>query len=49
MAEPASIILLVIGIFSERVDVLLVAALFALVSNVDIRINIKKGGNKDDG
>lgn len=49
MAELVSILLVVIGIFSERVDVLLVAALFALVSNVDIRIDIKKGGDNHDG
>lgn len=49
MAEFVSILLVVIGIFSERVDVLLVAALFALVSNVDIRIDIKKGGDNHDG
>ncbi len=44
-----SLILVLVGIFSERVDVLFVAALFALISNVDISININKEDKHDDG
>ena len=36
-------------IFVVRVDVLFVAALFALISNVDISININKEDKHDDG
>ena len=43
------LILVLVGIFSERVDVLFVAALFALISNVDISININKEDKHDDG
>ena len=49
MAELASFILVIVGIFSERVDVLFVAALFALTSKVDIHINLKLDGDKHDG
>lgn len=49
MFKFISLILVLVGIFSERVDVLFVAALFALISNVDISININKEGKHDDG
>ena len=49
MFKFISLILVLVGIFSERVDVLFVAALFALISNVDISININKGDKHDDG
>ena len=47
MFKFISLILVLVGIFSERVDVLFVAALFALISNVDISININKDGDND--
>ena len=47
MFEFISLILVLVGLFSERVDVLFVAALFALISNVDISININKDGDND--
>lgn len=49
MFKFISSILVLVGIFSERVDVLFVAALFALISNVDISININKEDKHDDG
>lgn len=49
MFKFISLILGLVGIFSERVDVLFVAALFALISNVDISININKEDKHDDG
>jgi len=45
--EFISLILVLVGLFSERVDVLFVAALFAFISNVDIHININKDGDND--
>ena len=45
MCSLISVVLVLIGVVSERVDVLFVAALFAFISNVDIHINI----NNDDG
>ena len=47
MFEFISLILVLVGLFSERVDVFFVAALFALISNVDISININKDGDND--
>ena len=49
MFKFISLILVLVGIFSERVDVLFVAALFALISNEDISININKEDKHDDG
>ena len=49
MFKFISLILVLVGIVSERVDVLFVAALFALISNVDISININKEDKHDDG
>lgn len=49
MFEFISLILVLVGLFSERVDVLFVAALFALISNADISININKEDKHDDG
>lgn len=49
MFELISIILVLVGVFSERVDVLFVAALFAFISNVDIHININKDGDNNVG
>lgn len=49
MFKFISLILVLVGIFPERVDVLFVAALFALISNVDISININKEDKHDDG
>ena len=49
MFKFISLILVLVGIFSERVDVFFVAALFALISNVDISININKEDKHDDG
>ena len=49
MFEFISLILVLVGLFSERVDVLFVAALFAFISNVDISININKEDKHDDG
>ena len=48
MFEFISLILVLAGLFSERVDMLFVA-LFALISNVDISININKEDKHDDG
>jgi len=44
MCSLISVVLVLIGVYSERVDVLFVAALFAFISNVDIHININKDG-----
>lgn len=41
MCSLISVVLVLIGVYSERVDVLFVAALFAFISNVDIHINIR--------
>ena len=49
MFEFISLILVLVGLFSERVDVFFVSALFALISNVDISININKEDKQDDG
>ena len=49
MFEFISLILVLVGLFSERVDVFFVAALFALISNADISININKEDKHDDG
>ena len=49
MCSLISVVLVLIGVVSERVDVLFVAALFAFISNVDIHININKDGDNDDG
>lgn len=49
MCSIISIALVLIGLFSERVDVLFIAALFAFASNVDIHINIDKEDKHNDG
>ncbi len=49
MCSLISVVLVLIGVVSERVDVLFVAALFAFISNVDIHININKDGDNDAG
>jgi len=43
-----SIILVFVGLCCEDVGVLIAATLFALVSNVDIYIDVKKGSDKND-
>lgn len=47
MCSLISVVLVLIGVYSERVDVLFVAALFAFISNVDIHININKDGDNN--
>lgn len=49
MYSLISFILALIGLFSERVDVLFIAALFAFASNMDIHINIDKEDKHNDG
>ena len=49
MCSLISVVLVLIGVVSESVDVLFVAALFAFISNVDIHININKDGDNDAG